>query len=187
MGKRKKQMETPSSFSLSGSDLPPPTTPSEKPFYRTWIGIFVIVIVLALLGVNIFLYLAKGTDTLAQVSKRILGMVGGITKNILSESAKGVEETAKKVDTTLVKVADAIPPPSQPPSNISQPSAKKDQVPEPMDSEMLAGYSTTGPGYCFIGEEQGYRTCAEVGPNDICMSGNIFPTSDICMNPTLRQ
>jgi hypothetical protein len=41
-------------------------------------------------------------------------------------------------------------------------------------------------GWCFIGEDRGYRSCAEVGPNDQCMSGDIFPTHDICVNPTLR-
>lgn len=41
-------------------------------------------------------------------------------------------------------------------------------------------------GWCYIGEENKIRTCAEVGVNDICMSGDIFPTSDICINPKLR-
>lgn len=41
-------------------------------------------------------------------------------------------------------------------------------------------------GWCFIGEDRGFRSCAEVGPNDQCMSGNIFPTRDICVNPNLR-
>lgn len=41
-------------------------------------------------------------------------------------------------------------------------------------------------GWCYIGEEKGYRSCAEVGENDICMSGDIFPTSQVCINPNLR-
>jgi hypothetical protein len=41
-------------------------------------------------------------------------------------------------------------------------------------------------GYCYIGEERGYRTCMPVNENDACMSGEIFPTSEICINPTLR-
>jgi hypothetical protein len=41
-------------------------------------------------------------------------------------------------------------------------------------------------GWCFIGEDRGFRSCAEVGPSDQCMSGDIFPTRDICVNPTLR-
>jgi hypothetical protein len=47
--------------------------------------------------------------------------------------------------------------------------------------------STTGKaGWCYIGEERGFRTCAEVGVNDTCMSGDIFPSQQICVNPNLR-
>jgi hypothetical protein len=42
-------------------------------------------------------------------------------------------------------------------------------------------------GWCFIGEDRGFRSCAEVGPNDQCMSGDIFPTHDVCINPNLRS
>jgi len=41
-------------------------------------------------------------------------------------------------------------------------------------------------GWCYVGEEKGYRNCVEVGENDKCMSGDIFPTSQVCINPSLR-
>ena len=41
-------------------------------------------------------------------------------------------------------------------------------------------------GYCYIGEDRGFRSCIKVGENDECMSGDIFPTMDICINPNLR-
>jgi hypothetical protein len=41
-------------------------------------------------------------------------------------------------------------------------------------------------GWCYVGEERGSRTCAQVGVDDICMSGDIFPSQEICMNPSLR-
>jgi hypothetical protein len=41
-------------------------------------------------------------------------------------------------------------------------------------------------GWCFIGEGEGIRSCVEVGINDTCMSGDIFPTSAVCVNPNLR-
>jgi hypothetical protein len=41
-------------------------------------------------------------------------------------------------------------------------------------------------GWCYVGEEKGYRSCVEVGENDKCMSGDIFPTSQVCINPSLR-
>lgn len=42
-------------------------------------------------------------------------------------------------------------------------------------------------GYCYIGEDRGFRSCAKVSQHDTCMSGDIFPTRDICINPNLRH
>jgi len=42
-------------------------------------------------------------------------------------------------------------------------------------------------GFCYVGEDRGFRSCVSVSPDDTCMSGDIFPTMDICINPTLRE
>jgi hypothetical protein len=52
--------------------------------------------------------------------------------------------------------------------------------------EASSSVHTGKAGWCFIGEDRGYRTCSKVGENDKCMSGDIFPTQDICINPNLR-
>ena len=41
-------------------------------------------------------------------------------------------------------------------------------------------------GYCYIGTDRGIRSCIDVTPGDKCMSGQIFPRRDICVNPSLR-
>lgn len=41
-------------------------------------------------------------------------------------------------------------------------------------------------GWCYIGEDRGIRSCISVNANDTCMSGDIFPTQDVCINPSLR-
>jgi hypothetical protein len=40
--------------------------------------------------------------------------------------------------------------------------------------------------FCYIGYESGQRECTNAFDGDICMSGEIFPKLDICMNPRLR-
>ena len=42
-------------------------------------------------------------------------------------------------------------------------------------------------GYCYIGEDRGFRSCVKVEAGDKCMSGKVFPTQDICVDPTLRE
>lgn len=46
---------------------------------------------------------------------------------------------------------------------------------------------SSGPGWCYVGEEDGYRSCAPVGASDTCMSNQVYPSQDICINPNLRQ
>jgi len=41
--------------------------------------------------------------------------------------------------------------------------------------------------WCFIDETDGIRNCKEMETNtSYCLSGDIFPTRDICINPKLR-
>tara|TARA_B110000008_G_scaffold275746_1_gene313782 strand:+ start:5814 stop:6518 length:705 start_codon:yes stop_codon:yes gene_type:complete len=42
-------------------------------------------------------------------------------------------------------------------------------------------------GYCYIGADRNVRTCVKVGENDTCMSGEVFPTMDLCINPNLKE
>jgi len=42
-------------------------------------------------------------------------------------------------------------------------------------------------GYCYIGEDRGFRSCVKVEAGDKCMSGQVFSRQDICVNPTLRE
>ena len=42
-------------------------------------------------------------------------------------------------------------------------------------------------GYCYVGSDRNVRTCVSVGENDTCMSGEVFPTRDICINPNLKE
>ena len=60
---------------------------------------------------------------------------------------------------------------------------------QPMPDDATSVTQSTGrskSGYCYIGEDRGFRSCIKVGENDQCMSGDIFPTMDICINPNLR-
>ena len=63
----------------------------------------------------------------------------------------------------------------------------KKMTPLPDDATSVTqGAGRSKSGYCYIGEDRGFRSCIKVGENDQCMSGDIFPTMDICINPNLR-
>jgi hypothetical protein len=66
----------------------------------------------------------------------------------------------------------------------SQSNNNGDYEADQSDSTIQAGSSKSG--WCFIGEDRGFRSCMEIGQQDKCMSGDIFPSKDICVNPSLR-
>jgi hypothetical protein len=205
--------------------------------WQTWLIIFLL---LTLLGINIFAYLAKGTEetmTLFQkVFAPILAFFGiktlETTKQVVESSATGtkagVDIVAGATTSALDIVEDTISPSATSGTSVgvstsqnqSQPKGQyagsslpvKQKInetendveqwqqnslekalqdasqkrnggePLPNDSSIPTGKA----GWCFIGEESGIRTCSEIGVNDMCMSGDIFPTQAVCMNPNLR-
>ena len=61
-------------------------------------------------------------------------------------------------------------------------------IPEADDStSRIQMNPTSKSGFCYIGEDRGFRSCINVKEGDVCMSGDIFPTEAICINPRLRE
>ena len=60
---------------------------------------------------------------------------------------------------------------------------KNQQKPAADDPNRIPGPKS---GYCYVGEDRGFRTWIEVGESTKCMSGEIFPTMEVCVNPRLR-
>jgi hypothetical protein len=60
-------------------------------------------------------------------------------------------------------------------------------IPEADDSTSTVQKPASKSGFCYIGEDRGFRSCIEVGEGEVCMSGDIFPTEAICINPNLRE
>jgi len=64
--------------------------------------------------------------------------------------------------------------------------ALKNQNPVGDDATSRLRIPRTKSGYCYIGEDRGFRSCIEVTKDMKCMSGDIFPTREVCVNPRLR-
>jgi len=180
----------------------------------TWI---IIVLILAFLGFNVFIYLAKGTQDITNFFSLILNKIFGTavdvtgqTVNVAAEGAKAaVGGTANAIQHGLTAVQEVIPKHSNTsipshPVEVSH-SHKSHGVNDALDKALShskkrethsenhdyeaheASSSILKSGWCYIGEDRGFRSCSEVGPNDMCMSGDIFPTNELCVNPNLRM
>jgi hypothetical protein len=176
----------------------------------TWI---LIILIFAFLGFNIFIYLAKGTQDItnffAPLLKKIFGTSIYTTEQVVDVSAEGAKAvvggTAGAIQTSLTALQNVTPnltkstiplePINKPQiDTIQQSSINKalntSQEQQPIYQADSASSSIQGggkAGWCYIGEDRGFRTCAQIGVNDSCMSGDIFPSQEICMNPNLRK
>lgn len=180
---------------------------SESMFSSWWVWLFIILF-LGFLGFNIFTYLAKGeqgvNNVLSPLWTYILSFFNYTPTSIAVSSSpvktddvtKSVNET-KDAEPSTASVTKMNPDTTDSPMhdnaqnnalnralNISkhQELTKQDYVANDSYSKMEGGKA----GWCYIGSEQGYRSCSQVGEADTCMSGNIFPTQDVCVNPSLR-
>ena len=226
--------------------------------------VFLIIIILSLYGLNIFNYLAEGTDILTAVISPFTYIVALTTGDTMKTTIENISEGGQKIITELSKffqvilqfISDllnnslktagttSISAIDQLQSNIikdkvsSEKSVKNLEEPkqpkqttknnteeeeeeeeeEQEESSMLKNerkidmrsravssetknnilekeYKEPQPlqgssgdqGYCYIGKQNDLRYCAKVSSRNKCMSGDIFPTIDICINPNLRN
>ena len=176
----------------------------------TWL---LIILILAFLGFNIFVYLAKGTQDIASffgpLTQKLFGTtvsVAGQTVDVAAEGAKAVVGgTATTVNTGLSAVQDITPnnatssiksqpvqgQPTTMPSDSGLNKALNNSQEQNMDYQAVEASSSVHSGagqsgWCFIGEDRGFRSCALVNEDDKCMSGDIFPSQELCINPNLR-
>jgi hypothetical protein len=183
----------------------------------SWI---LIILIFAFLGFNIFVYLAKGTESLANIfgpltawfanlfvstTSQIVNVTAEGAKNVVSSSAnvanaglstvQNVSETVANTSLNNQQVKNVFPQPDITSNNAlnkalntanvnSQGQNTNNYNADDASSSIQSGIQKSG--WCYIGEDRGFRTCAEVGPNDSCMSGDIFPSQEICINPNLR-
>ena len=185
---------------LSGSNqsigVTQPSTTSTTWNWNVW-TIIAVILVLSLLGINVFSYLANGTTMFTNLFKNILEFFYKITGKTIYVAAEGGKEithlSADVVDAGLTGVQNVLKPITNDNDNglnsaldSSSPQKEKEHGEEYEPHEATSSIQENRTGWCFIGEESDVRTCAKVGQNDKCMSGDIFPSRDICVNPTLR-
>ena len=108
-------------------------------------------------------------------------VVGGV--NLLEKGLSKKGATMNKIDNHSkvdMKLLDKA---------VQKQNEPKSDEPEPDEAGSRTQSSKTKmkSGFCYIGEDRGFRRCIAVGEGDKCLSGDIFPTDEICVNPSLRE
>jgi len=66
-------------------------------------------------------------------------------------------------------------------------TASDDEDADPSDTNSAISYGGKKKGsYCYVGVDRGYRSCVKIADGEKCMSGKVFPSKELCVNPSLR-
>jgi hypothetical protein len=169
------------------------------------IVVLVFLLIFSFLGINILNILGNFIQTIIGIFgplvTQILSVFGYTAGVILDKSTDVVTSTAKTgVDIaggTLQSVSDLLINASQ--GNINSQSKQQleqslqggnsynfgqvipDSTMNPIQNPISAGKTN----WCLVGEYQGKRGCIEVADQSKCLSGQIFPSQQMCMNPNM--
>lgn len=170
------------------------------------IVILVVLLILSFLGINLILIAGNTvqgiTSIFGPIVGQILGLFGYTVGSVLNRSSDIVTNTAKVgldiANGTVHDVgnliggagAGAIAGPIKQNldaalnhSRISNNMPRADDYGNPIQQPITAGKR----GWCLVGEYQGRRGCIDVDEQDQCLSGQVYPTQKICLNPTFTQ
>ena len=178
------------------------TTTSDSGFFSSLLNIgfmtwVIIILILAFLGFNIFIYLAKGPQDIKSFFNTIYQKLFG--ENTTQTTEHKNVNTATEVENSKLPstvkgeyVENTVQQPDAVEETSLNKSLNSSEPQEPHNDYRAHDASTSldingKAGWCYIGEDRGFRSCAQVGVNDKCMSGDIFPTQEICINPNLRK
>lgn len=170
------------------------------------IKIIAIIVILAFLGFNVFHYLANVTDKTTSfidyMTKDIRGVfnyfVGQPAKDVVVEAGEGtkagVNKTAETLNTAVDMVEDIVEPREHEKAHksalnkLNKASTSRKPRKDVEDDITNSNIQTQdGKGYCYVGTDREFRTCVQVNNADECLSGDIFPSRNLCINPSLRE
>ena len=190
------------SFTDNGGFNEPSTSTSTTSFL---LRALLVVLLLGLIGFNVFSYFDEIIAWLSETFgapfravARFLGYAAAdtakTTVDVTAQGTKSAVDIAAGAATSGINVLQQTiesqgspgSPGSQDDSLERALSHAKKQPPQPDDATSRT-QRTRKAGYCYIGEDRGFRSCIRVGEQDTCMSGDIFPTQAVCINPRLRQ
>ena len=164
-----------------------------------YIGLLLLLIVI---GFFIFKYLGDISAAINNLVSTILlyfGQTAKQTVNISAEGSKGIIDAVSSTSTAAINVLENKPDKAinNTNNNLFQPSNSTLDANSVISNSILSKQNSDDPdpytseitgksGYCFVGMDSNVRSCVQVSTSDKCMSGNIFPSMELCVNPSLR-
>lgn len=147
---------------------------------QTIINIFspLITQILSVFGYTAGTILDKTEDVATTVAKAGIDIAGGTVQSVADLLKKGSVDNVNpqainELDRSLNSKTSR-----QPNYNYNEPSPDRSEhhIQKPITSEKNV--------WCLVGEYEGKRGCVEVDDATKCLSGQVFPNEQMCLNPT---
>ena len=170
--------------------------------------VLVTLLVFSFLGVNLLFVFGNFIQSIVNIFgplvNQLLAIFGYTTGTVLNKSSDIVSDAAKTgidiADGTIHSVGDLLKSggrdvdakarhqldkldKSLNVSGIHYNEPSPDTSINPIQKPITSGKQS----WCLVGEYQGKRGCIAVSDSNKCLSGQIFPTQQLCLNPTLSD
>ena len=193
---------------LNNSNILPTTSIFNNKNYI--IILLLILLILSFLGINILAMFGNFIQTIVNIFgplvTQILSVFGYTAGTLIDKSAEVVTNTAKTgidiAGETVGSIGDLIKDASRPgvdekakqqldnsinlPKHTEKPTNKQPEA-DSSTNPIQKPISSNKAGWCLVGEYEGRRGCIQVGQEDKCLSGQVYPNQKMCLNPTLTQ
>lgn len=169
------------------------------------IVILLVTLGLSFLGINIFIVIGNLVDSIIKIFgpmiSQILSIFGYTTGSVITKTADvagtvaktGVDLAEDSIQSVGTIMKDASRQHVNPATiagldgalNVKSNSSNiyKEPTPSTSGNPVQKPITANKTNWCLVGEYEGKRGCVEVGEQDKCMSGQIFPSQVTCMNP----
>ena len=184
------------SVSKTASKMPS-LSPTRDDGGAMMMKIGLIVLALAFLAYNVYLYYFEGTDILGKFFGIGIVGTGKVAQATVDVAADGTKDTISVAQEVTRDVTNKVEEVGQNIENRADNRVGKAiEGPDNLnnDDNTRADLSTESEiqqpkqsGYCYIGTDRTFRSCVKMNTGDSCVSKQVFPTKDICINPTLRK
>jgi len=161
--------------------------------------ILTVLLILSLLGVNLFIVVGNIIQVIVNIFKplfyQILAILGYITGTLINKTADITSDVARVgvdiAEGTVQSVGNLLKDASKNAVNVEKKKELDIVISEPKadttESPIQNNISTGKTSWCLVGEQNGRRGCVEVNDASKCMSGQLFPNAEMCLNPAFSQ
>tara|TARA_R110001599_G_scaffold13472_4_gene60770 strand:- start:52 stop:573 length:522 start_codon:yes stop_codon:yes gene_type:complete len=160
------------------------TSQTETPIL-TYIKYGIIILIVVVLGFYLLKYLAKNTNTGRRIQNSFEKLGIGLyreerkIKKQFKKIKKQEKKEIKKAKSNIKELEKAI--------NFNVKHATHNRKKLQNDSSYSSTIQKRGKhGFCYVGNDRGFRSCVEIDKHDQCESNKVFPSKELCINPSLR-